>query len=59
MTEIKLYPYIAGYKGKKYEFHAASLFAARTAAETHFKPSKKDQGLLWVELASEEPKNYA
>lgn len=47
-------PYITGYKGSKVGLYAPSLYAARVKAETHFKPSKKDKGLLWVELAEED-----
>lgn len=47
-------PYITGYKGSKVGLYAPSLYAARVEAETHFKPTKKDKGLLWVELAEED-----
>ncbi len=43
--------YIAGFKGRKLEIQAESLYAAKVQALEHFKPSKKDAGLLWVELA--------
>lgn len=45
--------YITGYKGNKVGLCAPSLYAARVKAEAHFKPTKKDKGLLWVELAEE------
>ena len=47
------HPYTAGLNGKKIGLYAASLYAARQFAESHFKPKKKEQGLLWVELAEE------
>lgn len=47
-------PYMAGYKGKKVGLYAASLYAAKQLATTFFKPTKKDAGLLWVELAEED-----
>ena len=53
MTEETLYPYIAGYKDKKLELYASSLYAAKQAAVVYFKPSKKNSNLLWVELAEE------
>lgn len=47
-------PYITGYKNQKVGLYANSLYAARVKAEAHFKPTKKDAGLLWVELAEED-----
>ena len=47
------YPYIAGFKGEKVGLYAKSLAAAKQAAVEHFKPKKKDAGLLWVEFAEE------
>lgn len=47
-------PYIAGLNGKKVGFYAASLWDAKQFAVAHFKPSKKNAGLLWVELAEED-----
>lgn len=47
-------PYTTGYKNKKVGLYAPSLYAARVKAETYFKPTKKDKGLLWVELAEED-----
>lgn len=46
--------YIAGFIGKKVGIYASSLLAAMDIAVKHFKPSKKNRGLLWVELAKEE-----
>lgn len=43
--------YICGFKGKKFECYADTLSDAKNKAKAHFKPSKKDAGLLWVELA--------
>ena len=45
------YGYIAGYNGKEVEVYAPSLLAAKTAALAHFKPSKRNTGLVWVLLA--------
>lgn len=42
--------YIAYFKREKYEFHAETAYKARLAAENHFKPSKRDRGLLSVIL---------
>lgn len=46
--------YVAGLNGKKVELYAQSLAEAKQRAIEHFKPKKKDRGLLWVELATEE-----
>lgn len=46
-------PYIAGFLGKVIGFYAADLWAAKQFATAHFKPSKKNAGLLWVERAEE------
>lgn len=46
--------YIAGLHGKQVGLYASSLAAAMQKAVEYFKPKKKDRGLLWVELASEE-----
>ncbi|QEM41140.1 hypothetical protein HYP85_gp043 [Pseudomonas phage Zuri] len=46
-------PYIAGYLNQKIGLYAKDLWAAKQLAVTHFKPSKKNSGLLWVELAEE------
>lgn len=43
--------YVAGYKGKKIALYAASLYAASQAAIAALKVTKKDRGLLWVNLA--------
>lgn len=61
MTDLKIinekgvaeHPYIAGHKGQKIGLYAPSLAAAKQKAVEHFKPKKKDRGLLWVELAQE------
>lgn len=47
------HPYIAGLNSKRVEIHAKTLAAAKQMAIDHFRPKKKDLGLLWVELASE------
>lgn len=47
------YPYIAGLNGKKVGLYARSLTAAKQTAVEHFKPKKRDMGLLWVELAED------
>ena len=46
--------YIAGLYGKQVGLYAPSLAAAKQKAIEYFKPKKKDRGLLWVELATEE-----
>jgi len=43
--------YVAGLSGKKVGIYAASLYKAKLQAIEHFKPSKKNMGLLWVTLA--------
>ncbi len=48
------FPYIAGFKSEKVGLYARSLAAAKQTAVEHFKPKKKDAGLLWVELAQED-----
>ena len=48
------FPYIAGLNGKKVGLYAPSLAAAKQKAIEHFRPKKKDLGLLWVELAEED-----
>jgi hypothetical protein len=50
-NDTSLNGYITGYKGKTLEVYAATLWEAKQKAVAHFKPSKKDSGLLWVELA--------
>ena len=45
--------YEAGYKDKRVTIQAESLYAARVEAEKQLKPSKKDTGLLWVELITD------
>lgn len=46
--------YITGLNGKRIGLYAQSLAEAKQRAIEYFKPKKKDRGLLWVELASEE-----
>lgn len=46
--------YIVGFKGKKIEIRANSLYEAKTKALIAFKPSKKDLGLVWVMLAEKD-----
>lgn len=43
--------YIAGHQNKVIGLYAKDLWAAKQAAVAHFKPTKKNTGLLWVELA--------
>lgn len=50
------HPYIAGLNGKQVGLYARSLFAAKEKAVAHFQPKKREQNLLWVELAQEENK---
>ena len=42
--------YIAFFKGKRLEIRAESLYAAKLKAVETFKPSKKDMGLVSVNL---------
>ena len=53
-TLKKVFPYIAGFKGVEVELYASGLYDAKQTAVEHFRPSKKDAGLLWVELALED-----
>ena len=46
--------YVAGLNGVKVGLYAPSLSAAKQKAIEHFKPKKKESGLLWVELANED-----
>lgn len=46
-------PYIAGLNGKTIGLYASSLYAAKQKAVEHFRPKKKDMGLIWVEYAGE------
>lgn len=46
--------YIAGLNGTKVGLYAPSLAAAKQKAVEHFRPKKKDMGLLWVERADED-----
>ena len=46
--------YIAGLKEQQVGIYAMTLAEAKQRAIEYFKPKKKDRGLLWVELASEE-----
>lgn len=48
------HPYVAFLKGQRIELYAPSLYAAKQKAVEHFRPKKKDMGLLAVELAVEE-----
>lgn len=47
-------PYMAFFKGRTIGFYASGLWPAKQIAVDYFNPSKKDAGLLSVELASEE-----
>lgn len=46
--------YIAGLNDEKIALYAISLAEAKQRAIEYFKPKKKERGLLWVELATEE-----
>ena len=50
--------YVAGFMSKRVGIYAPSLAAAKQKAMEHYKPKKKDMGLLWVELSTNE-KNQA
>lgn len=44
--------YVSGSsKGSKVYLHAESLAEAKQRAVEHFRPKKKELGLIWVELA--------
>jgi hypothetical protein len=43
--------YIAFFKSRRIEFEASSLYEAKMHALVHFKPSKRDAGLIAVVLA--------
>lgn len=49
--------YIAGYADKKIGVYAENLYAAKQKAVAHFKPSKKNTGLLWITLAEDSEGN--
>lgn len=48
------FPYVAFFKGKRIEFYASGLWPAKQFAVEHFKPKKKDAGLIAVALAEVE-----
>lgn len=58
-TPKKAFPYIAGFKGVKVELYASGMLDAKQTAVEHFRPSKKDAGLVWVESAQEDDDNAA
>ena len=45
--------YNAGLNGINIKLYADTAYEAITLAKNHFKPSKKNEGLLWIHLASE------
>lgn len=45
------YGYIALYGEKRWELYASSLYAAKQAADAHFKPPKSKRHLVTVHLA--------
>lgn len=49
------FPYLAGFQGKKIALYAPTLAAAKQTATEHFRPKKRDIGLVWVALAEEAP----
>ncbi|MDR5839378.1 hypothetical protein [Caballeronia sp. LZ034LL] len=42
--------YLSWFKGEKVVIYAPALYPAKQLALAHFKPSKKDEGLVAVEL---------
>lgn len=42
--------YVAGFKNTRVVVYGRSLAAAKQTATEHFRPAKKDKGLLWIEL---------
>ena len=49
--------FVAGYAGKKIGVYAENLYAAKQKAIAHFKPTKKNMGLLWITLAEDSEGN--
>jgi len=45
--------YVAGLNGRKVGLYARTLAMAKQRAVEHFRPKKKNLGLVWVELAEE------
>lgn len=43
--------YVAGFMNERVGIYARSLAAAKQKAVEHFKPKKRNAGLLWTELA--------
>lgn len=43
--------YLAGLHDRRVAIYAPTIYAAKQKAVEHFRPKKKDMGLLWVELA--------
>ena len=49
-----MYGYIALYGDKRWELHADSQYAAKQAADAHFKPPKSKRHLVTVHLAEKD-----
>ena len=47
-------PNVAFLNGQRIELYAQTLYAAKQKAIEHFRPKKRELGLIAVELASEE-----
>ena len=45
--------YNAGLNVKNIKLYADTAYEAITLAKNHFKPSKKNEGLVWIHLVSE------
>lgn len=46
--------YIAGLNGKTVELYAKTLYDAKMQALAHFKPRKRDLGLVWCMIAEKD-----
>lgn len=52
MSQTEKRTYVAGFMtGDNITIEAESLWDAKQKAVAHFKPRKKDMGLVWVQLA--------
>lgn len=47
-------PYLAIFKSRTIGLYASALWPAKQLAVAYFKPSKKDAGLISIELATED-----
>lgn len=49
-----MFDYVAMFKGKEFRLKANTLWEAKLVALEHFKPSRRDAGLVHVHLVKDE-----